>query len=328
VKVDTSTDLAWKQYVANLEFAQSYQPTCVFDEQRLRPRVLVTGFGRFQSKSINATGQLVSELLSELDYPMTERPPQGQIDPPGPQTAVAHGIVSLDGVGEVDVCAMVLPVFWDLATILIAREIDAMAPDFVLMNGVAGWRQPIWMELGAFNRAKSSDDGSDILHPLEPNAVLISEAPVDDARPNLASWQAIRTAADEMLQTHAELEQDGVLLSDVLETALFAGFPRHSNTYLCNNTTYSVGYLMDHPGEVVRLMEASDTREGVDDHFAVTIERDSSTVPRLFMHWPSNLEDEHLGAGASVLRGVMAAQLMAIADGDLPTRGDNALSEL
>ena len=46
---------------------------------------------------------------------------------------------------------MILPVYWDLAAILIAKEMDSFEPAFVMMNGVAGQRQPIWIELGATN---------------------------------------------------------------------------------------------------------------------------------------------------------------------------------
>ena len=95
VKVDTSSDLAWAQYEQNLRFAESYEARCTVTHATKRPRVLVTGFGRFKTNALNATGLVVSELLDGLDYPMTEPPPSGQVDPPGPQTAVAHGVIEL-----------------------------------------------------------------------------------------------------------------------------------------------------------------------------------------------------------------------------------------
>ena len=52
-------------------------------------------------------------------------------------TGVATTTIVLAGAGPVDVCAMILPVYWDLAAILVAKEIDAFRPNLVLMNGVA-----------------------------------------------------------------------------------------------------------------------------------------------------------------------------------------------
>jgi len=337
VTVDTESELAWAQYLANLEYAQSYLPTClpasvVDDEgpQVERPRVLVTGFGRFQSNRQNATGEVVSALLDELTYPLTDPPADGQIDPPAPQTAVALGRVELPKVGEVDVCAMVLPVFWDLAAVLVLAEIEAFAPDFVLLNGIAGWRQPLWLELGSINRARALEDGSDVLMPIEEGAPLIATASEDDyARPLLLSWHTVRAAVDGAIEAHGPDERDGTPLSDILQGARFAGYPRSSNTYLCNNTAYTVGYLMDHPGDTVRLLEASHPREGFDDGLDVVLSEDHSGTPRVFVHWPSNLEGEHLGSAAAVMRALIDGQLDALVnDGEPPTPGDNEIAEL
>jgi len=338
VKVDTEAELAWQQYVANLEFARGYQPTCVSGTtageggapEDQRPRVLVTGFGRFQSNRANATGEVVSELLDGLTYPLTDPPAYGQIDPPAPQTAVALGTVELPGVGEVDLCGMVVPVFWDLAAVLVLKEIEAFSPDFVLLNGIAGGRQPLWLELGSINRARALEDGSDILMPIEEGAPLIPTAPEEEyARPLLLSWHAVRAAAEQAITSHAADEREGTPLSDVLHGVRFAGYPRSSNTYLCNNTAYTVGYLMDHHGEAVRLMEASHPREGYDDGLDVTINEDHSTTPRVFVHWPSNLEGDHIGSAAEVMSALIAGQVDALVnEGELPSPGDNAIAEV
>ena len=331
VKVDTSSELAWAQYRENLRFAATYQTTCQVGEAWWRPRVLVTGFGRFQSQRVNATGMVVSELLDGLDYPLTEPPPAGQIDPPAPQTAVAVGTIVLDGIGEVDVCAMVLPVFWDLASVLVLKEIDAFLPDVVIMNGVAGSRQPLWLELGAVNRATALEDGSGILQPIEEGAPLIPTAGDEDyARGNLASWPSLRHATEQAIATLSESpRQDGTPLGDIVDGVRFAGYPRASNTYLCNNTTYTVGYLMDHGGERLDLLQASEPREGEPSSVPVELEWDHSSVPRWFVHWPSDLKDAHVAAGAQILRAMMTAQLEGLWDVEAqPSRGDNALADL
>ena len=328
VVVDTEGELAWAQYQANLELAASYEARCQAEPSD-RPRVLVTGFGRFQSKTINATGLMVSELLDALEYPMTAPPAAGEIDPPGPQLAVALETVTLETVGEVDVCAMVLPVFWDLASVLVLKEVEAFEPDFVMMNGVAGSEQPLWLELGAVNRAVKLSDGSDILMPIEDGAPLIADASADDmARPNLASWEALDVAAEKAIDERADERAGDKRFGDVLSGALFAGYPRDSNTYLCNNTTYVVGYVLDHPGTTVRLLEASHVRDGSEGGLDVELQADLAHVPRLFVHWPSSLAEGLEATGAEVMRALLDAQLAASLGGDEPTRGDNAIAEL
>src|SRR5262245_43547075 len=101
VVVDTSTAEARAQYDANVAFAVSYQPRCIASGSR--PRVLITGYGRFMSNTHNATGEMVSAIAG-VAYPFTRPPPAGQIDPPAPQTRVTLTTVTLPQIGEVDVC--------------------------------------------------------------------------------------------------------------------------------------------------------------------------------------------------------------------------------
>lgn len=328
VKVDTRSPLARKQYDANAGFAVGYQPRCVRPADPNRPRVLVTGFGRFMLIANNATGRIVSELVS-LPYPQTPPPPPGEIDPPDPQLAVKTTTIDLPGVGPADVCGMILPVYWDLAAILIAKEAQAFEPSFVMMNGVAGAMQPIWLELGATNRAAPLDDGSSLLRPAvgpdEEYAKLIASAG-EDARPNLLSWRAVARAATAAIDAHADEREGGDRFGDIVSRALFAGFPRASNTYLCNNVTYVTGWLMSHPGESVRLMRASPAKRGAINDVRVSITKDLSKVPRVFVHWPSRLADRHHAAAADVVRAILGAQVSAISRGDLPSPGANVMA--
>ena len=115
---------------------------------------------------------------------------------------------------------------------------------------------------------------------------------------------------------------------------MLAGYPRNSNTYLCNNVTYTVGYLMDHHDEEVVLMEASHVRENedgtpVDTGLPLTLGVDMSEVPRMFMHWSSNIEGEHVALGAEMMRAAIDAQLTTrdLEEGG-PLRGDNTLADL
>jgi pyrrolidone-carboxylate peptidase len=326
VVVDTESEAAWAQYVADVRFAETYLPTCAPDPSSWRPRVLVTGFGRFMENRENATGRMVSRLVPGLEYPLTEPPAAGQIDDPAAQTRVTLAVASLPGVGDVDVCGMVLPVFWDLAAYLVLREAEVFQPGFVLMNGIAGSRQPLWLELGSLNEAVALPDGSGVLQPIAPGTPLLDEAPAEErARGLLLSWPEVRAAAEARIAAlAAETDDSGTRFGDLVEGVLYAGYPRTSNTYLCNNTTYVVGYVLDHPGETVRLLEPSAPRPGGPTGLDVTFASDLSSVPRDFVHWPKELEGTNLDRGADVMAHVIAGQLGATT---APIRGEPAMAD-
>lgn len=328
VVVRTETPEEWAQYVANVAFARSYVATCKPSGDR--PRVLVTGFGRFMSNATNASGQVVSALVPGLEYPITEPPAPGKVDEPAPQTRVAQATITLDRVGEVDVCGMVLPVAWDLSAVLVLKEIQAFAPDMVLMNGIAYETQPIWIELGSVNRAMAAPDGSGTLEAAVEGSPLVKSAPESETLKGLhLSWASVRSAADEAIAKHAsDLEEDRPL-QETLKGTAFAGFPRQSNTYLCNNTTYVVNYLMDHPGTGVKLLVPSQKREGGPTGVIARLMDDLRSVPRVFVHWPSALRGAHTKSAAAVMGSIVDAQLAALASGDdPPTEGDNAIADI
>lgn len=325
VIVNTESEAQWAQYVRNVEFAEGYVPTCSAYGGS-HPRVLVTGFGRFLENAENATGRMVSHLVPSLTYPLTEAPKAGEVDDPEAQTAVAQEVVDLAGFGEVEVCAIVLPVFWDLASIVALKEIEAFEPDMVLMNGIAGERQPIWLELGSVNEAVALPDGSGTLAPVESGSKLVSEAPDEDkARGLVLSWEEVRDATRDAIDGLAdETDDSGVRFGDVVGGALFAGYPRSSNTYLCNNTTYVVNYVLDHPYDTFRLLEPSKPREGGPTGVDVTLGVDLGFLPRVFVHWPKEVSPNHLDRGRDVMATLIAAQLTAIGD---PSRGSPSLAD-
>ena len=331
VKVDTRTPAARAQYDANVAFATSYVPRCTRSATG-RPRVLLTGFGRFMSIADNATGRIVSTLVPTTPYPQTTSPPFGAVDAPAPQLSVSTSTIVLPGAGEVEVCAMILPVYWDLAAILIAKEMDAFEPSFVMMNGVAGGRQPIWVELGSTNRAAPLDDGSNQLRPAvsegETHAKIVETASrAEQARANLLSWRAVESAARTTIERHAEDMDRGTRFADLLPGVKLAGFPRSSNTYLCNNVTYVTGYLMSHPGRAVRLLKASPAIRGSVNEVRIAMKTDLTAVPRVFVHWPSEMASKHHAAGAEVMKSILDAQLVALARGDKPTVGTNLFAD-
>ena len=328
VKVDTRTPASRQQYDANVAFVSSYHPTCTKTSSG-RPRVMITGFGRFMSVNDNATGRIISKLVPGARYPETTSPPLGTVDPPGAQLNVVSTTLDLPQTGLVDVCAMILPVYWDLAAVLIAKEMESFEPAFVMMNGVAGERQPIWIELGSTNRADPLDDGSNQLRPaVAPSQSFAKIVDVgEDARPNLLSWRAVETAARLSIERHANDIDQGTRLGDVLQGVKIAGFPRSSNTYLCNNVTYVTSYVMAHPLSTVRLLKASPALRNQVNEVRVKMATDFRNTPRVFVHWPSEMASKHHAVGADVMSAILDAQLVAIAKGDRPTFGDNKLAD-
>jgi hypothetical protein len=250
------------------------------------------------------------------------------VDPPDPQLDVVSTTLDLPLSGRVDVCAMILPVYWDLAAILIAKEMDSFEPSFVMMNGVAADRQPLWIELGSGNRATGADDGSKQLRPEvasgEEVAKLVDVG--EPSRPNLLSWRAVEAAANAGIERHADEVEQRTRFGDVLQGVRLAGFPRLTSTYVCNNVSYVTGYLMDHPGSTHRLLEASPALPHHINEVRVRMRKDFRNTPRVFVHWPSGLATKHHAASADVMGAILDAQLVALARGDEPTRGDNELA--
>jgi pyrrolidone-carboxylate peptidase len=293
VILDTESELAWAQYQANLAFARSYRP-----RSRAvggRPRVLLTGFGRFGAHPRNASGMIACRWVGR-PFLESDPPTAGAVASPGSQLAVIQETVSLAGLGEVEICAMVLPVAWDLAAVLVLREAEAFAPDLVVMNGIAAERQPLWLELGALNRAKRAADASAILEPRDPT-IIAGAAP---SLGNRASFSALAASAAAAIAAEKDL-------STIAPGAVLAP-ARPSNGYLCNSTTYAVGHGMSRPGERIVLLEASHPR-GSEHGLAITLERDLSRVPRLFVHWPSAIEGDGLDAATRVSKAIVACQL-------------------
>ncbi len=329
VVVDTSSARARAQYDANVSFLQSYKSRCR-PLAGNRPRVLVTGFGRFLDNPDNATGRIVSRLVKSATYPLTSAPASGKVDPPGPQTSVAVETVHLPNAGDVDVCAMIVPVYWDLAAILVAREIQSFGPSVVVMNGIADETQDLWLELGTVNRAMGLVDGSNQLVPVAPKGqtvakIVPSAAKSDDRRGLLLSYGAVKQAAAKTIAAHASSKEGGRAFGDLLTGVSLAGFPRSGNTYLCNDITYAVDYLMAYPKRTVTLLKASKPIAGRTNSVQVAIDRDVRSVPRVFVHWPSALTGKHWDDGAAVLASILDAQLTT---SEAPVRGQNDVADI
>lgn len=323
VVVDTGSPAARAQYDADVAFAQGYTARCTGPVTG-HPRVLVTGFGRFLDVTENATGLMASALVPAARYPRTAPPAAGQVDLPAPQTSVGMGTLTLPKMGKVDVCAVILPVHWDVAAIVAAKEIDSWNPSFVLMNGVADDRQTLWLELGSVNQSMSLEDGSGKL--VADGKRLISGG--ETLKGMLLSWQPVEAAARAAVAAHAADSEAGTRFGDLVLGAQLAGFPRSGNTYLCNDVTYVVNWLLGHPGKKATLLQSSKSLAGKQNAVVYGLKRDLHAVPRVFLHWPTTLRGNNVAAGAAVMAQVIDAQLAALLSGPRPSVGSNAQAEI
>lgn len=83
---------------------------------------------------------------------------------------------------------------------LALKEAQRFGPDLVVMNGIAGPAQDLWIELGAVNRAMTLRDGSDLLVPRAPAGqsyapLVPSATAAERVRGMLLSWDEVRAAA-------------------------------------------------------------------------------------------------------------------------------------
>jgi pyrrolidone-carboxylate peptidase len=307
VRIDTRSALARQQYDANVAFARAYTPRCGAVPEGVQKRVIVTGYGRFQSNLDNATGRIVSALTG-APYPMTTPPAAAQIDPPEAQVSVQQTTLVDPELGRVAVCGMILPVYWDLAPILLAREMDAWNPDLVVMNGVATGRVhiPMRIELGSANRASTRVmDGTGILRAADDaSSDMANMAPViangPAVLPSLFGFNDVRVAMESVIERDPNL---GTTITGVD----FGGYPSTWLTYLCNNIVYVLNYLMDRPGTAVNLLEPSQRLNRRDTGVRTSLRRDFRKTPRVFMHWPDVPRAQHTAAAATLRAGIFAA---------------------
>lgn len=341
VVVNTDGEAQRAQYDANIAFARSYRARC--PQSGSGPRVLVTGFGRFASVRRNPTGMMVSTMVANAPYPESPEVPAGSVDPPGPQLSVGANEVILTGGKKATVCGMILPVYWDLAAYLIAQEIEAFRPDFVLMNGAeaktTSWLgndpvQPLVVELGSINLASFFSDSSGLLKAEGASAregvPLLASEPRGDATGSLLSFAAVRKAALVALDKEKAEGGDKGPFGQVASGVKFQRFPRTDpteNAYICNNVTYVTNHLMAHPGKTIPLLQASHPAQGKPNDLPTVIRGDFTRVPRVFLHWPADLVHGYIAPGARVMQSVIEAQLEALEAGDAPILGRNDMAD-
>ncbi|MFO0666264.1 MAG: hypothetical protein U0174_20080 [Polyangiaceae bacterium] len=281
MRFDFTSEVARRQYEATQAFAEAFRGEPAPPHLAQLPQVLVTGFGRFLHHADNASGHLVSALVPTVKYPRTSRGDESQVDLPEPQFARAWHEAVLPSGKHVALCGMIVPVQWGLGPALLAKQCASMSPAFVMMNGIAGAAQPLWLERGAANVAAAKVDGTGLLRPVELEGggaqPLVPGAP--PALPCFASFDELRAAADEeILSAIAERPEEN--LGDVLPGALLQVAARADNRYLCNELTFAACRLF----------------------------RETKT-PFVFLHWPSSMTAPHIAVGTRVLTRLVDVEL-------------------
>jgi hypothetical protein len=215
----------------------------------------------------------------------------------------------------VELCVIVLPVFWDLAPWMLLQTIAAFSPAVVIMNGIAGERQPLWLESRALNRAKLSEDASGHIVPLAhceaggsaAYARLLPELDdLPEGRALCCHFDAVRIAAERAFDASRNTPSQGVLLSDILQSIEQQPTARESNIYLCNSVAYLTDVALSEPDRSLSFFK--DAAEPL----SIALKGQCGPVARWFAHWPSGLAEAHIAPCASILRAMIAAEVGAL----------------
>ena len=243
----------------------------------VEPRVLVSGFGPFSSTPRNATEEIVRSLGVELRA--------GRV----PGFATGRGRVRLPSGRTVLVSTMVLPVVWDAAAMLVAKEARALRPSVILMSGVASPVQPLLLERAASRARVAARDVWGVRH--------ARRVPFSRPRPLPLRFDVAEDAG--RLALAREVEQTPSLGEVMLGVA--AGAPRADNAYVCNATAHGVVTLL---GRSTRMLRSRAEPEGV----MVSSAR-LGRVDCGFLHWPRELRQEHIAGSARILLAMVDALL-------------------
>ena len=239
------------------------------------PRVLLSGFAAFPDTPRNATEEMVRGLGIELRAGRAAG------------FAVGRGRVRLPSGRFALASVMVLPVVWDAAAMLVAKEARAFRPTVILMSGVARPVQPLLVERAASPvRAGAGDAWG--LRPAR-------RVPFAGARPLPLRFEVVEHAAREAIESEV---RETPALGEVL-LGVAAGQARADNAYVCNATAHGVVTLLRRSARMLRSRSVPD---GLRAERALLGRVDCG-----FLHWPRDLARDHVAACGRVLLGVVDA---------------------
>ncbi|MBL8603502.1 MAG: hypothetical protein JNK72_16375 [Myxococcales bacterium] len=304
-------------------FAMGYRPQCRPElptgRRRLR-RALVTAFGPYADVRDNASSAIVGMLVPGVAQALPLKPGPGVIEAPDARLAVASETVHLQHFGEARLCAMVLPSYWDLPGDLVLREIEAFQPDVVVMTGVSKRAREIILELGTVNESDELDDDSPAGFRLSPGRSLpVLDGPGQmqgERLPLVLSWSRVRRAMRRAWRAERDALEGPLRFDARVNDVRFGAYPRRLNRYLCNALAHAVnaglaGQLEEsHFARTLAALESP--RETLGWPLPRVTPRPS--LPRVFVHFPSELAGRHREAAEAMLVALLAAQLAALHD--------------
>ncbi len=237
------------------------------------PRVVLTGFGAFAGAPRNATEEMIRALASDVGIEMRARSFRAR------ELAIGRGVVRLPSSAEAHVSLMVLPVVWEAAAALVAKEARASRASLVVMSGIAARMRSITLESFATSARKRMADVFGVRPARGRSASRALETTLDVV--------VARAAAEAALSRERIDAIEGVTSREVDAT----------NAYVCNDVAHVTARLAT---SNVRVLRSTASPDGVH-------------VPRIgrvahgFVHWPAEIAPDHAPACARVLLSMVDA---------------------
>jgi pyrrolidone-carboxylate peptidase len=230
------------------------------------PRVVLTGFGSFPGVSRNATAEMIHAIAKRANITMTR--PSFRAS----ELETGRGRMTLSSGREIELSLMVLPVLWDGAAALVAKEARATRASLVIMSGVAGKLAAITIERFSTTARRNMKDAFGVRPARSRGASGAYDTAFDTER--------ALAAAKDAIAKEAILAKANVACRELDAT----------NSYVCNATAHVTAQLASRAGRVLRSA-------GAPDGLAIARLR----AAHGFVHWPGELRSEETPACGNVL---------------------------
>lgn len=232
---------------------------------RVGASIIITGFGAFPGAPRNATAEMIASIARESNVAMRR-----------PSLRAPDFLAGRGAIGELCVSLMVLPVLWDAAAALVAKEARATRASLIVMCGIASKMSAITIEGFATSARRMLPDRFGVRPAFARGVSHAQETTFDVERARAAAESAIA--------------REGLAIGVVCR-GLDA-----DNDYVCNATAHVAANLALRGGRVLRSGGAP---EGV-------------SAPRIaaahgFVHWPADIPIERVDAFARVLAAMATA---------------------
>jgi len=202
------------------------------------PRVLLTGFGLFDSHSYNISGAVIENLSSSSFWPDALDSANGVL--PEAHVPFKTGVLSQVDRGAriynrqilmrgryISVCLIIADVLWDFAGAVFVHEMERFQPQIMIMSGIGDGS----LEAGAINHALAMPG-------FAPNGQI----------DQLNTPQSLKILPDVPLDSTVNMSWDNLALEKLVAPKVRAiGFTlsaptaaQPSNDYICNNVSYLV----------------------------------------------------------------------------------------